>query len=196
MSALLHNIINELGTLPGIGPKSAQRLAYHLLSQPRERSLKFVDSIEAALDGIGNCRQCHQFSEMKICSICSDPRRKEDMVCVVEKSSNVHALEKSGAYSGTYHVLGGTLSPLDGVGPDDLNLRELIDRVKNGQVKEIILALGGTADADSTSLFIERSLKDHSVSLTRLARGIPVGADLEHIDARTLFNALESRTQF
>ena len=196
MSALLSQLIQDLGSLPGIGPKSAQRMAYHLLSQPREKSRALVESIHCALEGIGHCKKCHQFSEEELCQTCRDPRRNPEQVCVVESSSNVFAIEKSGAFSGLYHVLGGTLSPLDGIGPEDIELSSLLQRVKEEGVKEVILALGGSADADSTALFIEQALKGNEIRLTRLARGIPVGADLEYLDERTLFSALESRTQF
>ena len=195
-SPLLNQLISEFSRLPGIGPKSATRLAFHMLSVPKNEAHRLGEVLKDALEGIGHCKECFQFTEDEVCEICLDTRRNRSQICVVERASDLLGLERSGGYNGLYHVLGGHLSPLDGIGPEDLHFNELLERLDKHPVEEIILALGGSAEADATALYLERTLKGRSVTLTRLARGIPVGADLEYLDERTLFNAMESRTKF
>jgi recombination protein RecR len=195
-SPLFEELVKQLTRLPGVGSKSATRMAFHLLSESKDSSIKLAQSIDGALKGIKPCSRCFNLAESTLCPICQDPKRDEGLICVVSRPADILVIEKSGSFRGLYHVLGGTLSPLDGIGPDSLNLDSLKTRLQNAESTEIILALGGTSEAEATCLYIERLFKGTQVSLSRLARGIPVGADLEYLDERTLFNAMELRTQF
>ena len=189
----LEKLISEFESLPGIGHKTARRLAYHILSRPRERVAAFSESLLAAADNVKTCSLCHVYTESDPCPICSS-RAGAKVICVVEKSSDILPFENAGIYRGLYHVLGGVLSPLDGVGPEALYIPQLVDRVKKEGVTEIILALGSSPEADSTAMLIDRLLGDAPVRRTRLARGIPMGSELEFIDEVTMLRAFESRT--
>ena len=195
-SPLFDDLIKQLCQLPGVGSKSATRMAFHLLANTNTQAHKLSGSIESALNGIHPCSKCFNLAEEEVCSICADPRRDTSLICVVSRPADTLVIERSGGFKGLYHILGGTLSPLDGIGPDALNLESLKKRAQEIQCTEIILALGGTSEAEATCLYIEKLFKTTDVSLTRLARGIPVGADLEYLDERTLFNAMELRTRF
>lgn len=198
----LQRVLNALERLPGIGPKSAQRLAFHILrSDPSE-----VQELAAALaelqDAIRFCRRCGNYAEGELCPICADPGRDASVVCVVEQASDLMALERSGEYQGTYHVLGGRLSPISGVGHDELNLDSLLERVRDGMVREVILATSPTVEGDATALEIARLIgqiaqADKSFTpprITRIALGLPVGGDLDYADGLTLARALRGRT--
>lgn len=190
----LDRLIQELSSLPGVGRKSARRMAYFLLGQDMEKIQDMASAMVEAKARIRPCPICYQFTEQEPCMVCANPRRDRTRLCVVEKSSDLEAFEASGAYKGLYHVLGGTLSPLDGVGPQQLHIPELIERAKQG-VEEVILALGSSPEADSTVLLIDRMLGSIPLHRTRLARGIPVGSDLEYIDEITMLRAFEGRVQ-
>lgn len=189
----LDRLIREFSSLPGIGRKSARRLAYHVLGLEPDQVHEFAHSLVEAKARIRPCSLCFQFTEEDPCPVCSSTRRDCSRICVVEKSSDIEPFEASGAYHGLYHVLGGTLSPLDGVGPQQLHLPELVARASREGVHEVILALGSSAEADSTVLLIDRMLGSLPVRRTRLARGIPVGSDLEFVDEMTMLRAFEGR---
>ena len=189
----LDRLVQEFSSLPGIGRKSARRLAYHVLGLAEDRVQGFAEALVEAKRRIHPCKVCYQFTEGESCPICASPRRDRGRICVVEKSSDIEPFEASGAYQGLYHVLGGTLSPLDGVGPAELHIPQLIERAKLG-VHEVILALGSSPEADATVLLIDRMLGGADVQRTRLARGIPVGSDLEFVDEMTMLRAFEGRT--
>lgn len=191
----LEELIAEFSSLPGIGNKTARRLAYHILSRPREQAVRFSESILKAADHVKPCSRCYVFTEDEICSICRD-RSNAKTICVVEKSSDILPFERSGVYQGLYFVLGGVLSPLDGVGPEALHIPLLIERVKTEGIQEVILGLGSSPEGESTALLIDRLLEGTSVKRSRLARGIPMGSDLEFVDEITMLRAFEGRVIF
>jgi recombination protein RecR len=193
--ALLEQLIDRLATLPSIGRKSAQRLAYHLLSRPLEEVSDFAATVSEARRRIHPCSVCGNHTEFDICRICLNPRRQQNLICVVEKPAEVAAFEKTGSFQGVYHVLGGCLSPLDGIGPGELRLESLFRRVTADGV-EIIIALNTNAEGEATATYISQRLVGSKVRITRLARGIPVGSDLEYVDELTMLRALESRVEF
>lgn len=194
-SPSLERLVERISKLPGLGRKSAARLALHILRQPDDYARDLAQAILDVKSKIHFCRVCSNFTEDEVCSICSDMRRDHALICAVETPGDVLRLEKTGSFRGLYHVLGGTLSPLDGIGPDDLRINELMKRVSDGGVKEVILATNPTTDGDTTALYLLRLLKEHGVTVSRIARGVPVGAELEHVDEVTLASAIESRTQ-
>lgn len=193
----LEELIIAFARLPGIGRKTAQRLAFHVLKNPREEALALAQALLRAKDEIQHCPVCHNFTErgQDLCEVCRNPRRDRQLICVVEEASDVLVLERNQLMSGVYHVLGGVLSPLDGVGPEDLRIAALIERVKQGGVREIILAHNATAEGDATAEYIYRQVSPLT-RVTRLARGLPVGADLDLADKVTLAHALEGRHPF
>ncbi|HHX14690.1 MAG TPA: recombination protein RecR [Fibrobacter sp.] len=191
----LEQLIAEFSGLPGIGNKTARRLAYHLLSRPKEQSVRFSESLLRAVNRVKPCKECFAFTEEETCFICK-MRSDSKTICVVEKSSDILPFEKSSVYQGLYFVLGGVLSPLDGVGPDALHIPLLIQRIKTGDVQEVILALGSSPEAESTALLIDRLLEQTPVKRSRLARGIPMGSDLEFVDEITMLRAFEGRVLF
>ncbi len=195
--AALEELISAFARLPGIGRKTAQRLAFHVMKSPREEAATLAASITHARDSIDHCSQCYNFTEHGegLCAVCRDPRRDNRVICVVEEASDVLVLERSQLLNGTYHVLGGALSPLDGIGPNDLKLEELMERVRNGQVSEVILAHNASAEGEATAEFIQQRLSPIT-TVTRLARGLPVGSDLDLADKVTLAHALEGRHGF
>tara|TARA_Y100000996_G_scaffold143856_1_gene110532 strand:- start:31 stop:624 length:594 start_codon:yes stop_codon:yes gene_type:complete len=185
-------LIQEFSNLPGIGKKTAQRLTFYILQIEEEK----VSSLSAALldikEKIHNCRVCNGITEDKICSICTDPNRDCNIICVVENSHDIIVFEKTNGFNGRYHVLGGTLSPLDGIGPDDLNIQSLLERIDDGM--EVILATNSNVEGETTALYLTKILSNKEISLSRLARGIPIGSDLGYIDSATLVRAMEGRT--
>ena len=186
--------ISELfSKFPGIGRKSARRIAFYLMDTPREQVIEIAKAIIDLKDKVKHCPICNYMTENSQCSICSDPKRDESIICVVEDSMDVIALEKSVSFNGKYHVLGGLISPLDGVGPDDLDFDGLLKRLDN--VKEIIVAVNPSIEGDTTVYYLNKIVKDKSIKITNLARGIPVGGDLEFIDEATIARALENRTE-
>ena len=186
----------ELGKLPGIGPKSAERLTHHLLGADRESVLALADALRAVKENIRLCRQCCNLTEGELCAICSDARRDASQVCVVEQARDLMALERAGSYRGLYHVLHGRLAPLDGIGPEQLKVEQLLRRVQQGGVREIIMATNPTLEGDGTALYLSSLLEPFGVKITRLARGLPSGSVLEFANSQMLIDALEGRRTF
>lgn len=186
-------LMAELGKLPGIGPKSAQRLTFHILFQPRDEVRQLAEAIWRARDRIRPCSTCGDFTDKDPCAICSDPRRSAAVICVVEHPRDVHALERVREYNGRYHVLQGVISPIDGIGPADLNIRGLLNRLEDSQVQEVILATNPTVEGEATALYLAKLLKPLGITVTRIARGLPEGGDLDYVDEITLSRALEDR---
>ena len=189
----LNRLIEGFSRFPGIGKKSAQRMAFYLLNSDRDLAILLAKSILDIKDQIHECPICFNISETTQCSICSDVKRDDSMLCVVEDATDVLVFEKTSEYNGRYHVLGGVLSPLDGIGPDDLHVNPLLERLD--AVKEIIIATNPSAEGETTALYLAKILKSHGVQVTRLAKGIPVGGDLEYADEATIVSALEGRTK-
>lgn len=191
-SESIEQLIEEFASLPSIGRKTAQRLAMHVLKMPREEVVAFAKSLVDVKDKVRYCSVCCNITESDPCPICSGEKRNRTVICVVEEPNDVLAVEKTHEFNGLYHVLGGALSPLDGVGPEDLKVRELLSRL-NDDVQEIILALNPNVEGESTTLYLAKLLKPLSVKVTRIARGLPIGSDLEFADEATLTRALEGR---
>jgi recombination protein RecR len=198
----IDDLATELSKLPGIGRKTALRLTYHLLKQSKDQSRRLAESLLTLSDRIKPCERCFNLTEDAVCSICRDPRRDQALVCVVEEASDIGAIERAGEFRGVYHVLGGRLSPLDGVGPDDLNVAGLVSRVSNGQVREVIVATNPSLEGDATAVFVQRELaqvnatngnRESKLNVTRIARGLPVGGDLEYADGASIAQALSAR---
>jgi recombination protein RecR len=192
----LQNLIAQLSRLPGIGPKSAERLAFYLLKQPTEELAVFGQAFKDLKKGIKTCSYCHNFTAADPCPICSDKNRDQRKLCVVSEPLDVVAIEKTHEFDGVYHVLQGAISPLDGIGPEDLTINQLVKRVRESQVREIILATSPTTEGEATSLFISKLLKPSGLKITRIARGLPIGGDLEYADQATLSRALEGRKEY
>ncbi len=191
----LERLVDEIAKLPGLGRKSAARLALHILRQTPESANNLAQAIIDVKSRIRLCIQCSNFTEDEVCSICTDTKRDHSLVCVVETPGDVLRLEKTGSFRGVYHVLGGTLSPLDGIGPDMLRVNELYTRVANGNIKEVILATNANTEGDATALYLAEHLKAKGVSVSRLARGVPIGSELEHVDEVTLASAMQARVR-
>ena len=196
MSAI-DELATELSKLPGIGRKTALRLTYFLLKQPKEQSRRLADSLLTLSDKVKPCERCNNLTEDALCAICRDPRRDQAVLCVVEEAADIGAIERAGEFRGVYHVLGGRLAPLDGVGPEDLNVVSLVGRVSNGAVREVIVATNPSLEGEATAVYIQRELADasngHTVTVTRIARGLPVGGDLEYADGASIAQALAAR---
>ena len=196
-SSLLEQAVTELSRLPGVGRKPALRLALHILRRDESEGVALGQAIIEMRKGIRYCRVCHNISEEEICPICADGRRDSSTVCVVENVNDVMIIERTGQYGGLYHVLGGVISPMDGIGPDSLTIDSLVERVAQGNIKEVILALGATMEGDTTNFYIFRKLAPFTdVKITQLARGVAVGNDLEYTDEITLCRSLLQRTLF
>jgi recombination protein RecR len=191
----IQDLVDELNRLPGIGPKSAQRLAFHIVKAASQDAKRLADAIVRAKERVRFCRECFGVSEGELCRFCADPSRDPSMVCVVEEPKDVSALERTGAIKGRYHVLGGAISPMQGVGPDDLRVQELLDRVGRNGVTEVILATNPNLEGNATAMYVAGLLKPLGVKVTRLASGLPVGGDLEYADEVTLGQALEGRRE-
>jgi recombination protein RecR len=189
----VQDLIDELGRLPGVGPKSAQRIAFYLLKVSKEDALRLARSIAEVKDKVRFCAQCFNVSEGERCDICADPRRDTTIVCVVEEPRDLVAVEKTGEFKGTYHVLQGAISPIEGVGPEQLRIRELLDRIGTEGVEEVILCTNPNLEGEATALYLARLLKPLGLKVTRIASGLPVGGDLEYADELTLGRALEGR---
>jgi len=189
----VQKVIDELGRLPGIGPKSAQRLAFHMLKSPTEDAVRLTDAITDMKDRVRFCDRCFNISEEPLCLICSDARREPGLLCVVEEPRDIVALERTGGFRGRYHVLGGAISPIDGVGPDQLKVSELLGRMDAESVTEVILATNPNIEGEATAMYLARLLGPLGVEVTRIASGLPVGGDLEYADELTLGRALEGR---
>ena len=189
----LTQLIRELGRLPGIGPKSAQRLAFHLLRTSEEDAFGLADAIREVKERIGLCETCFNLAEGPVCAICADARRDEELICVVEEPGDVIPIERTSEYRGRYHVLGGTLSALDEVGPEDLGIPRLLGRVADENVTEVILALNATVEGQTTAHYIAEALEGSSVAVTGLAHGVPIGGELDFLDDGTISAALRAR---
>jgi recombination protein RecR len=187
------NLIDSFSKLPGIGRKTAERLALHVLRAPRKDAEQLAQSLLDVKNNMRLCSQCFTLSEGDLCAICSHPGRNRQTICVVEKPSDMAAIEKSGAYTGLYHILQGVLSPMDNMGPDDIRIRELIARIARGGVTEVVLATGTGIEGETTAGYIIRQLKPFSVKITRIATGVPIGGDLKYVDPVTLKRAMETR---
>jgi recombination protein RecR len=196
MSAI-DQLAQELARFPGIGPKTATRLVYHLMKRPKEEAHGLARAIREVADRVRPCARCGNFSETELCDVCSNPRRDSSLICVVEEAYQVGAIERTGQYQGQYHVLGGHLSPLDGIGPDQLNVQSLMDRVKSagGGIVEVIVATNASVEGEATAVYIEDLVRPLGPRVTRLARGIPVGSDLEYVDGTTIAEALSGRRE-
>lgn len=192
MSAI-DDLATELSKLPGIGRKTALRLTYYLLKQPAGQSRRLADALVTIAERVHPCARCHNLTEAELCSICVDTRRDDAVICAVEEASDIGAIERAGEFRGKYHVLGGRLSPLDGVGPEDLTVADLEARVEHGGVHEVIIATNPSIEGEATALYLQRRLAPHSVVVSRIARGLPVGGDLEYADGVTIAQALAAR---
>ena len=188
-------LIEQLVRLPGIGPKTAQRLAFHLLKVPREDAATLAEAILALKDRTRSCARCFNIAEADLCGVCQDPRRDGTLLCVVEEVNDLLAIEKTREFRGLYHVLGGSLSPLDGRGPDQIRGKELLARLEAGETREVILATNPNVEGEATALYLLRLLKPFPLKVTRIARGLPMGGDLEYADEATLARALEGRRE-
>ena len=191
----LELLAEEFAKLPGIGLKSAQRLAYSIISRPEEDVERFANALLSAKRDIHYCPCCQNLTEMELCSVCADEERDHSLICVVESPKDVTALERTGEYTGVYHVLHGVISPLNHVGPDDIRIRELLERLKDGSVQEVIMATNPDTEGEATAMYLSRLLRPIGVKVTRLAYGIPVGSQLEYADEVTLLRALEGRRE-
>lgn len=189
----IQKLLDELERMPGVGPKSAQRIAYWLLNADRETALRLADAIVEVKDSVHFCSRCFNYAEDELCEICSAPRRDASAICVVSEPRDIAAIERTAAYSGVYHVLGGALSPMEGIGPDDLRISELMARLASEDVSEVLLATNPNVEGETTAAYLARLIKPLGIKVTRLASGLPVGGDLEFADEVTLGRAIESR---
>lgn len=195
-SPLLENAVSEFAKLPGIGRKTALRLVLHLLRQDEQQSISFADAIKKLRQNICYCSSCHNISESALCPICANSARDHSVVCVVENVKDVMSIENTHQHSGVYHVLGGLISPMDGIGPQDIEIDSLVKRVKDENIKEIILALSATMEGDTTNFYIYRRLQGYDVKITQIARGVSVGNQIEYTDELTLGKSILNRTLF
>ena len=186
-------LIDKLGTLPGIGPKTAQRLTFHILNLPADEVNELAEALIEARTKIIRCRICGNLTDVDPCVICSDSRRDQAMVCVIETPRDMIAMERTRDFKGLYHILHGVISPMDGIGPGDIKVKELLERLKSGRIKEVILATNPNVEGEATAMYIARLIKPLGIRVTRIAKGIPVGGDLEYADEVTLSKALEGR---
>jgi len=189
----IDDLAGELARLPGIGRKTALRLTYHLLRQPAEQAKKLANALATLAERVKPCAKCFNLSEDELCSICRDARRDHAVICVVEEASDIGAIERSAEFRGVYHVLGGRLSPLDGIGPEDLTIEPLESRASDGTVREVIIATNPSIEGEATALYVQRKLSRHPLTVSRIARGLPVGGDLEYADGVTIAQALTAR---
>ena len=191
----VQDLIDELGRLPGVGPKSAQRIAFHLLKLPKDDALRLARAIAVVKDRVAFCQTCFNIAEGDRCGICADPRREASVVCVVEEPRDIVAVEKTQEFHGRYHVLQGAISPIEGIGPEQLRIRELLARLDAEGIQEVILCTNPNLEGEATAMYLSRLLKDLDVKVTRIASGLPVGGDLEYADELTLGRALEGRRE-
>ncbi len=194
-AAPIARLLEELERLPGIGPKSAQRLAFHILRADMDAATRLAEAVLEVKRSIHFCSTCFNFAENELCDICADPEREDDVVCVVEEPRDIVAIERTGEFRGRYHVLQGAISPIDGIGPEQLRIRELVDRLAPGTVTEIIIATDPDVEGETTALYLARLVKPLGIRVTRIASGLPVGGDLEYADEVTLGRALEARRE-
>lgn len=195
-SKLLENAVNEMAQLPGIGRRTALRLVLHLLKQPKDQTHYLTEALSSFRDEIKLCKKCHNISDVDLCEICNNPRRDPSSICVVEDIRDVMAIENTSQFKGFYHVLGGKISPIEGVGPHNLTIDDLVNKVSQGEIKEVILALSSTMEGDTTNFYIYRQLQKFEVNLTTIARGISVGDEIEYADEVTLGRSILNRVPF
>lgn len=194
-SPLLDHLMDQLRCLPGVGPKGAQRMAYHLLQRDREGGRRLAEALAEAMERVGYCRQCRTLTELELCSICASPRRERGLVCVVESPTDVAAIEQATDFQGLYFVLLGHLSPLDGLGPAELGLDRLEARLGDGEVTELILATNPTVEGEATAHYVSEMAREHGIRVTRIAHGVPMGGELEYVDSGTLLHAFSRRQE-
>lgn len=195
-SKLLENAVNEMSRLPGIGKRTALRLVLHLLRQPEDQATQLSKALQLLRSEIKYCKNCHNISDVDLCEICTNPFRNEEIMCVVEDIRDVMAIENTSSFKGLYHVLGGKISPMDGIGPHDLNITSLVEKVKQGKIKELIFALSSTMEGDTTNFYIYKKIQDLEVTITTIARGISVGDEIEYADEVTLGRSITNRIPF
>ncbi|HUH52347.1 MAG TPA: recombination mediator RecR [Flavobacterium sp.] len=195
-SKILERAVNEMSQLPGIGKRTALRLVLHLLKQPKEQTEFLANSLLEVTQNIIFCKHCHTISDSEVCQICSNPNRLHNIICVVEDIRDVMAIENTGQFKGVYHVLGGKISPMEGVGPSQLTIVSLVDKIKKGEVSEVIFALSATMEGDTTNFYIYRQIKDCDITLSTIARGVAVGDELEYADEITLGRSIQKRIPF
>ncbi|WP_242922501.1 recombination mediator RecR [Pontibacter liquoris] len=195
-SKLIENAVEELAKLPGIGRKTALRLALHLLKEESEESFSLAEALVKMRTEVKHCKECHNISDTEICNICANPLRDRSLLCVVSDIRDVIAIENTSQYKGLYHVLGGVISPLEGVGPSDLHIDSLLERLPASEVKEVLLAISPTMEGDTTAFYLTRKLRDSAVRITTIARGVPVGGELEYTDEITLGRSIVERTAY
>ena len=195
-SKVLERAVDEMANLPGIGKRTALRLVLHMLNRPKSQTTALAEALDKLVDEVKYCQKCHTISDQDICEICINPLREHDIVCVVEDVRDVMAIENTGQFKGTYHVLGGKISPMEGVGPSQLNIASLVERAKSGEIKEIILALSSTMEGDTTVFYIYRQLKDYNIQFSTIARGLGVGDELEYADEATLVRSIQYRVPY
>jgi recombination protein RecR len=195
-SKLLENAVHEFAALPGIGQKTALRLVLHLLNQPQADVEKFSSTLLQLKNEIRFCETCHNISDQKTCEICNAVKRERSLICVVEDTRDVMAIENTGQYHGVYHVLGGLISPMDGIGPSDLNIESIVERVNKGDITEVILALSATMEGDTTIFYLYKKLKDKNIRISAIARGIAFGGELEYVDEITLGRSIATRIPY
>ena len=193
--AALDRLIDELMRLPGLGEKSAQRLAFHILKTKSDSAAPLSQALLDVREQVHSCPKCFSFTDQEVCGICGDPNRRSDLLCVIEDASEILRIEEAVNFAGRYHVLQGVLSPLDGIGPDQIRLQELLVRLDDEKTKEVILALDADLEGDATSLYITNLIKPRGIRVTRIAHGVPIGGNLEYVDSRTLSRALENRVE-
>ncbi len=192
-SSEISRLIESLSSLPGIGPKSAQRLAFHILHMPKEDVKRIADSLVRARENVHYCKECYTLTDQDICPICKNPKRNHKEIMVVEDTRDLVAYEKTGKYEGVYHVLHGAISPMQGIGPEDIRLKELIIRLQKDDIDEVIIATNSSLEGETTAMYLSKLIKPTGVKVTRIASGVPVGGDIENIDEVTLLRALEGR---
>lgn len=195
-SKLLEKAVNEMSQLPGIGKRTALRLVLHLLRQPANQTIELSDALRNMRSDIKFCKSCNNISDSELCEICINPHRNEELICVVEDIRDVMAIENTSSFKGLYHVLGGKISPMDGIGPNDLNIQPLVEKVKQGKVKELIFALGSTMEGDTTNFYIYKQIQEFDITTSTIARGISVGNELEYTDEVTLGRSIINRIPF
>ena len=195
-SKLLENAVDEVSQLPGIGKRTALRLVLHLLKQPKEQTQHLISALDHLRNDIKLCKSCHNISDVDICEICSNKNRNSELICVVEDIRDVMAIESTAQFRGLYHVLGGKISPIEGIGPQNLTIESLVEKVKNGTIKELIFALSSTMEGDTTNFYIYRQIEDCNVKVSTIARGIAVGDELEYADEVTLGRSIVNRIPF
>lgn len=195
-SKLLERAVNEMSQLPGIGKRTALRLVLHMLRQPKEQTMALSKALQDMRNSIKFCKSCHNISDVNLCEICANPNRDETIICVVEDVKDVMAIENTSSFKGLYHVLGGKISPMDGVGPHDLNIETLVEKVKKGTIKELVFALSSTMEGDTTNFYIYKQIQDYKITTSTIARGISVGDELEYADEVTLGRSIVNRIPF